>query len=1141
MRLVYGSPLPPGVESSTRGELRIRVEKLLIKDGLVHTNIASTVSAAGPRPYTIPVDECAVSALFWGEQQSSSHCIPATPAKPRGAVSLVYPIKTYEQQFSHYLTHMSSSAQKGVELAVFVPTSYSGRHKPVSVGKAIVLLDSLKPSTPISGWFAVMSSEVRSMDAVGKDNGESHKEEEREKEKEKGELIEVGKLKLTFTITFFTRAPQSPRRPAARSTSVSSYEKHQTLEEKKRERSQSREDGIVKEPHYTGRSSTLVNPDITVIMDATQTQIAEQEEQKLQSQPKESVDNFAINNSIGAPVTGMRESKKYSSIQQDSGGSKITQDPKGSTLPYTSVTPTVELNQKNAIVQLIQKGLSLREKMSKALLPYTDSENLSISTRQPLTLSSPTTLRTVPNYLPTTLPAEHIMNNIPISSDALESSVSSANDESIDSKTDEDMNVKTTPFSKDQEGYVMNQTEKYSFKTPYQPSGLNINENAYVEVDISKIAFSSGRATLGMEEMRVGIRLSKDVKTDEPVESYSSYVHRVPLTRGANHHIVIGFPIRSFSKDKSRMVISFYRVRSAPVANPPGELLLPPPASAQRVLVEETLLGMCIIGLHDQSRDVVLHDPITGEDPTQAFVQVSLRNSDKQLLEGERVKDHLLEKKIQQQRNMEGRGRHENKVIHNIEGRMKSVNALKEQHDHNNLGSQTRKGRKHHRHSSRNSLSSSSTSSVSTQASSTCSSVDSTPLLVPSGNGTQEGKNKRVSGIVPDSNNISISPPHPISSSDVVKQESFLREGVKIAASDSAPAAAAAADIDNDNNVYPVMTAAAADYHSPNHNNENDNREEEKYSVRCNNPTTVASGNCGMNAEKHARLVDADTSMLPTMHKAGDGNLPDRFRMHVSIRAGKELPMVTVNPSGSPSLPTVAAIDQLDNGVRSAVTSDGRLVLVDSKYRVFQPPTTFFVVEDIYSGADSRAASKGVVPDWFVEAAVHGEYDRTCIVPQSQSPQFDYECILSLPWESVFLRQAPKKSKDVSGETMQLVPEGSTSPLTCATIANSACTMNTTSITSITNNTSNTASTLCLQEMRLTLWHAVMDGNKTTSSDLNKNEEEKFWESTAILGECRVDLRSLRFLKVLDGWYRINAIDRVDEVVGYVRVSVRLL
>ncbi|ORC93564.1 uncharacterized protein TM35_000014410 [Trypanosoma theileri] len=1116
MRLVYGSSLPPGVEASTRGELRIRVEKLLLKDGLVHTSVSSSVSTAGPRPYTIPVDECAVSALFWGEQQSSSHCIPATPGKPRGTVSLVFPVKTYEQQFSSYLAHMSNSTQKGLQLSVFVPTSYSGRHKPVSVGKIIIALDTLKPSIPISGWFAVVSNEVRSMDAVKESEGSQTKEEE---------FIEVGKLKLTFTLTFFTRAMQSPTSHKTRSVSVNSYEKSG--------RSQSREGRFLKDPN-TSRTTSLVNPEITVFMDTTQGPLEEQE-QKLLSPPKESIGTSPITNT-NTTTTCMRESKYYPSSpsptqRESTTRSKSAQDPLQGTLPYASVTPTMGLNQQNVIGQLIQKGLGLREKMSKALRPFSASENLSYSTRQPLTLSSPTTLKTVPNYIPTTLPAEHLINKIPISTDPLESSVSSANDESLESKTDDDddddednedggMKMKRRTFSKEPKGYSIDEMERHSFQTPFKPSGLNPNENAYVEVDISKIAFSSGRATLGMEEMRVGIRLSKDVKTDEPVESYSSYVHRVPLARGANHHIIIGFPIRSFSKDKSRMVISFYRVRSAPVANPPGELLLPPPASAQRVLVDETLLGMCIVGLHDQSRDVVLHDPITGEDPTQAYIHVSLRNSEiQQLSEEQRGSENLGEKNMQQeQRNMKGRGKNENKVLHNRKGHMDSIDTSKE-HYRSNLLSQSQSQKKKRKHHLR-SHSSSSSSSASTPESSSCSSEDSSPLLSPSGDGTQEGKKKRVNGIIPNSNNLSISPPLSLSAT---------------------AATATAAGGNNDVNLYTAVTAVpaatAADDNDNNNNNNNDIiRSQENGPVRC-NLSTVDNGNFGMNAEKHARLVDAHTNTLPTVTKVEDENLSDRFRMHVSIRAGKELPMVTVSQNGSPLLSTVAAIDHFDNGVRSAVTSDGRLVLVDSEHRVFQPPTTFFVIEDIYSGADSRLASKGVVPDWFVEAAVRGEYDRTSIVPQSQSPQFDYECILSLPWESVFLRQAPKKSKGVVGadNNISLLPEGSTSPLTCVTTATSTSTKSATSTTT-------TATTLCLQEMRLTLWHAVGDANKKVSSlNTDEKEEEKFWARTALLGECRVDLRSLRFLKVLDGWYRINAIDRVDEVVGYVRVSVRLL
>ncbi|RNE98997.1 hypothetical protein TraAM80_08460 [Trypanosoma rangeli] len=1040
MRLLYGSPLPPGLEGPTRGELRIRIEKLLLKDELVSTGASSDVLSAGSRPYPIPIDHCAVSPLFWGEQHPTCHCVPATPGKSRGAVSLVYPLKTYEPQFREYLSHMSHSKHRGVQFSVFVPSSYSGRHRSISVGKSIIALDTLKPSSPVSGWFAIMSDEALILSTI--------------KDDEKNlslSSVEVGRLRMTFTVNFFARVPLLPERQAFRGTHKACYDQR-AREEKMESPGMVQDRGYSEQELQSAQLLPLVSPDTG----------AAAESHKQQSRQKQEAQQRVHQ---GSDITKMEVSKLPMSHEDPvpTAGDAPHQSP---SVFHPTVTSVIT-NQDAVIGELLQRGISLRDKMARVLSHSTGIDDLisssNVFSSQPLLsmLGDPS------GYSSPLTGVVQLDDGLVIPHDPSESSVSSASVETVVSETDElgnDADPEVDAGGEKPGTLCDVPTGRRAFRLPFQSPGAFQNGDIYVEVDLSRIAFSSGQVTLGMEEMRVGIRLSKDVKTDEPVESYSSYVHRVPLVRGAEHHIVIGFSVRSFSEDRSRMVISFYRVRSAPVPNPPGEILLPVPASAQRVLVEETLLGMCIVGLHNQFRDIALHDPITGEDPTQAHLRVSIRRGKSPVSE-DGFLDELPTKERDANQSVSGLEEAGKGML--LSNTKKRNGFIESQHNTNATKSTMRYSRKWQRNVAGRSFSSSSASLSSPTSSS--STGDLPPRVkVNTADDKQNGTGAGgCSGASPE-----------------------LRYVHGKCFSDSSAA-------QTPRNVMVKEAALNRDQHTST---------PKMGSLMASNLVD------GSGDEKAARCANTTAMAAPYVDRALTKTTQGRFRMHVSIRAGKELPMVTISQEGTTLRPLVAAVDQLENGVRSAVTSDGRLVLVDSKHRVFKAPTTFFVVEDVFNGIDSRAASKGIVPDWFVEAAVRGKYDRTLIIPESQSPQYDYESVLSLPREAVFLRHAVDSRNATHHETSTLFP--------------------------LEDNASN--GLFCLRELRLTLWHTVADTNIPSSSTW-KDDEERFWVHTAILGECRVDLRSLRFLKLLDGWYRINAVDRADEVVGYVRVSVRML
>ncbi|CUG80088.1 Hypothetical protein, putative [Bodo saltans] len=172
MKVHYGASIPPGLTAPTRGELLIRVERLILQDEL----IAPLQPAGAP---LIPIDHCAIQFAFWGmdaatnssssssspssSSSSSTHlatCVPATDAHTdRGVQRVVFPVKTLEPQLVQYFQHMHNSAFRGVQLRVTVPPQFSGKKVHIPVGIAIVNVSGVTATSPIQGWFHVMHHE----------------------------------------------------------------------------------------------------------------------------------------------------------------------------------------------------------------------------------------------------------------------------------------------------------------------------------------------------------------------------------------------------------------------------------------------------------------------------------------------------------------------------------------------------------------------------------------------------------------------------------------------------------------------------------------------------------------------------------------------------------------------------------------------------------------------------------------------------------------------------------------------------------------------------------------------------------------------------------------------------------------------
>ncbi|KAG8340928.1 hypothetical protein ERJ75_001417100 [Trypanosoma vivax] len=997
MQEIYGSSLPPGTEAPTYGALRIRVEKLLLKEDVVDAELRKQNSSLRMGSIPVSVDHCAVGLLFWGESQPTCQCVPTTPGKPRGVTTLVYPLKVRELKFESYILEMQNSCREGVQIVVFVPTSYSGRHKPVHVGSGSVDLTHLKPSRPVNGWFTIKRDLVV-----------PHPWEEARDASLQAIPIEVGKVKLTFTVRFFQQSSKT------RTASAPPRSRLSGESEKLPPSSTKRNDSLEDSSH----AAAQCQPSSPVVVGVKLVNALPQPEETPQTDQLPRRSPVSCIQARSPPLDDFL----------------LTHD------PQRAACAVEKMNTQAAVNHLIQKGFKLREKMTRALSPSIYRESVAPfpgTTVGPIDVNL---LQTEPQFIVAPSGFEHLHGSLPLPPSM---SVTNCSDSSLSNSstlsTQGDVNTSTAPpdeLPMMQPSAVVGGNGTH-LQVLSQHSMGAMTASSYVEIDLSQIAFSSGEATLGMEEMRVGIRLSKDVKTDEPVESYSSYVHRVPLSRGAEHHIIIGFPVRAFSEDKSRMVISFYRVLSAPASNPPRELLLPAPATAKRILVDEKLLGMCIVGLHTQRRHIVLHNPVTGEDPTQASLCVRVRSNGTAGI----AKSHA-------EASVGPRERVNLQEAPPPGGSCPTVDKIGYCGAANNL----KNGNEHRKSPTGAAVGGCDRGAEFCSSSESC-------------RGYSSSSSARASPS-----------PSPSSSS---KEAERMCVGVNAS-----------------RNMTKVETEPLRPY------------------------IDDVKANLTAGRSPVWRSVEVPAAVLPDERGQLVASITDRFRMHVAICSAKELPLVALCGNGHPLVSKVAAADQLANGVRSAVTSDGSLVLVDSEHRIFEPPSTFFVVEDIYSATDISTASRGVVPGWYVETATSGEYDRTRTVPRSQSPSYEYECILSLPQEAVFLRQMANECGR-TGAVARKCPQDEGLP--SSEVALRKVTM--------------TAS--CLREMRLTLWHLGESVDKDSTDDIQA--ENKFWARASVLGECSVDLRSLRFLKVLDGWYRINAIGRVDDIVGYARVSVRLL
>jgi hypothetical protein len=239
-------------------------------------------------------------------------------------------------------------------------------------------------------------------------------------------------------------------------------------------------------------------------------------------------------------------------------------------------------------------------------------------------------------------------------------------------------------------------------------------------------------------------------------------------------------------------------------------------------------------------------------------------------------------------------------------------------------------------------------------------------------------------------------------------------------------------------------------------------------------------------------------------------------RVHVSILEAKSLPRSLRFLGGSFS----ASSGTGQEYSWEVATAD--IISSTSTEPTFEGgPTSFFTVEDFTiapsatnpslssitnSGVGKRSpdSTGPSVGPWIVEAAVQGWHDRTRIVCNSTSPQFRYECIAAVsnaqPLGQLHLQFWTVGNEGIlKSRRVQVSGDSDTSAATGRSV-------------------------------------------EVLAEDSIDDTSPEFWSACGLTGRVTVDLTMLKYLPVVDGWYKvISASHCVETVIGHVRVAVRVL
>ncbi|KPI83878.1 hypothetical protein ABL78_7076 [Leptomonas seymouri] len=635
MQVLYGTPLPPGLVAPTQGELRLRVDQLLLDndainhspliqlfetdavlssatrtypggaatDGVEFSSSAPPAPALSPNRFVVPVDYCAVGPIFWGETRPTAQGQPSTPQVRRGPLTMAYPIKIEPKQFRAYLQRMSASPQGGVQLVVFVPSSYSGR-PPVTVGRARLALDHLAPGHPIQGWYPVLHRRSRSaaeafeegaaaaLATSGSNAGAPLKE------------MLVGKIKVTVSMEYYptTRHTKHPQHGDGVQSAV---HQHSVKHRRQVEVGGGGATGILpqaktrRSARHSGRIGTE-NADFSATSSASA--------------------SFSSDVDVGVYPIAVRDSYRLRVRRKSPSSSALKHD-----------VPT-------ATQMLLEQGLRLRAQMDAA------ARRVDVDEASPYFSQEPGALWNSAEHEETkdvaaVVPVDSTGNDLAAEdhidqSDSMYTSEASDEEnfalqlqkdsEARDSRTTQQQQLAvSTPQKRHaltlpQQRQQYSQIERTSFASAHGDAAGNAA--ASVELCFSHFTFAQTPATADLYQLRLSVRLSSDITTSEPAPGpLSSYVHPVPFQQPS---ICLHFDVCSYSEDRSRLVVEAYKViEETEVVGEADALGMRGP----RQVAREELLGLSVLGLYRQSREVVFRDPVLDNSNVFALLEIRIQ------------------------------------------------------------------------------------------------------------------------------------------------------------------------------------------------------------------------------------------------------------------------------------------------------------------------------------------------------------------------------------------------------------------------------------------------------------------------------------------------------------------------------------
>jgi hypothetical protein len=1032
MQVLYGKPLPPGLVAPTQGELRLRIEQLLLDENSINNNplvqlfdtgvtaesedvasagITSTASASSapvrsPNRFVVPVDYCAVGPIFWGETRPTAQGQPSTPQLHRGPLTMAYPIKIAPAQFRAYLQRMTASPQGGVQLDVFVPSSYSGR-PPVTVGKARLALDQLHPGHPIHGWYPVLHRRrgISGLAVSAASDAVQLKE------------IPVGKVKVSVSVEYYPTTQ--------RASQYSAYEvrgvPHQQSAKHRRH------------VEVAGNGAAALLPQAKTRRSARHAGRAGTHHSPLSTSSSVTSETFSSEANLRLSAAHIMNDQRVRVHQSHPSVSALAQD-----LPSTTR-------------RLLAQGLRLRAQMDAAArgvdvdaAPSFMSDDTAVkrssSKHKGMDGAAAAAALTVDDYADA---AAATYDRGGTDDDDGYDDDNGGDDSAYTSEVSDEENF-ALQLQRDSEARDSRSTQQQQQRQQstqmsalpqhksYQPSAPQdppqqqslFNSQmtarsftsveghaagimpASVELCFSHFSFAQTPATADLSQLRLSVRLSSDITTNEPTPGpLSSYVHPVPFEQPS---ICLHFNVCSYAEDRSKLVVEAYKVVAETEVADEGNAW---GMQGPRQVACEELLGLSVVGLYRQSREIVFRDPVL--DSSNVFAHLDIR----------------VQSAPAAPAALQG-GARDGAVV----------------------------------------------ASACVTPISDAAPLSSIACLTAPQPGALKQKNMVNSSTPPPPPQN----PHPLHS-QVTEQDTPTGDSARILASQT-----------------PVRAARVSLPPAP------------------------------------------SQSVQPLSQVQSYVSVSERRRLRVVVHSAAELPRVAVAQHGgrmSARYPLVSSSPRVvaDAGVTNANS--------------YVEPSTFVTIEEVFqtfqhsliehektagTASDKSRARMEAMSNWYVDEARSGYYDRSAVAEASSNPYYGYEVLLQLPEVTM---PAPTIADENSLVAARNV---------------------------FTNETMHPRVTVdLLEELQLNVWHSdysLQSPPEEISSTANRakmqqhqRQEENFWSAAAYMGTCRVDLRPLRYLPMINGYYRVvcertqgSATDQTDtdteaNTIGYVRVSVSLL